>query len=182
MTNGRKAILITDNLDFAREIEKAVHDLLTRLPRAAIARAAWRDFGAIIVLNSLAEDGVMLANRIAAEHVELAMAEPDAAAIWPRIRHAGAIFLGTYSPEAIGDYVAGPNHVLPTGGTARFTSGLGVLSFMKRTSLIGCSRDGLGLSVKGAISLADAAMTLAQAEGLHAHAESVRLRGMNGNT
>ena len=119
---------------------------------------------------------MLLANRIAAEHVELAMSEAEAAAIWPRIRHAGAIFLGPNSPEAIGDYVAGPNHVLPTGGTARFTSGLGVLSFMKRTSIIGCSREGLGLSLKGAISLADAAMTLADAEGLHAHAESVRVR------
>lgn len=171
-----QAILITDDGEYGRRVADAVADLLAKLPRGDIAAASWRDFGAILVVKSLASTGVDLANRIAAEHVELAMGEGMAETIWPRIRHAGAIFLGPHTPEAIGDYVGGPNHVLPTGGTARFTSGLGVFSFMKRTSLLGCSPSSLAAQGGGLIGLADAAITLAEAEGLHAHAESVRVR------
>jgi histidinol dehydrogenase len=136
------------------------------LPRAAIAGASWRDFGAMIVVENLSQ-AIALVDRLAPEHLELAVAEPDQLAA--KIRHAGAIFLGRFTPEAIGDYVGGPNHVLPTARSARFSSGLGVPDFLKRTTMIGC--DAASLAQIGGY-----AVTLADAEGLGAHALSVRLR------
>lgn len=161
-----QAILITDSAAFADDVVEAVEHHLKILPRAKIAAESWQTYGAVIVVGTLA-DACPLIDRIAPEHLELAVEEPDALAA--RVRHAGAIFLGRFAPEAIGDYVAGPNHVLPTARSARFSSGLGVLDFMKRTSLIGC--DGEGLATIG-----PAAVTLAKAEGLDAHALSVAIR------
>ena len=161
-----QAILISDDRAFAAAVRAAVERQLARLPRGAIARESWAKHGAIILVDDLAA-AVPLIDRIAAEHVELALDDPrDLAA---RISHAGAIFLGRYTPEAVGDYVAGPNHVLPTARSARFSSGLGVLDFMKRTSLLGC--DSASLKTIG-----PAAITLAEAEGLDAHARSIAIR------
>src|SRR6185369_12087162 len=157
-----QAILITDDAAFAGKVAAAAENTLARLPRGAIARASWEKHGAIIVVAKL-DDAPALVDRLAPEHLELAVAEPEALA--QRVRHAGAIFLGRYAPEAIGDYVAGPNHVLPTSQSARFSSGLGVLDFMKRTSLIGCD-------AKGLAAIGPAAVALAEAEGLDAHALS----------
>ncbi len=137
-----------------------------RFPRAEIARSSWQNFGAIILVDSL-DQAPALADRLAPEHLEIATAEPDALA--GRIRNAGAIFLGRYTPEVIGDYVAGSNHVLPTARSARFASGLGVLDFMKRTSI-------LKLDAESLKALGPAAMTLATAEGLEAHRRSVAIR------
>jgi histidinol dehydrogenase len=139
---------------------------LTTLPRAGIAGASWRDNGVIIVVKKLA-DAPAIIDRIAPEHVELAVADPDA--LLAGINHAGAIFLGRHTPEAIGDYVAGPNHVLPTNGAARFASGLSVLDFMKRTTLVRCDAAALR-------AIGPAAACLAEAEGLGAHALSVAIR------
>jgi histidinol dehydrogenase len=161
-----QSILITDDADFAKCVFTAVESQLESLPRVAIARRSWNDFGAIITVGELA-DAAQLADRIAPEHLELAVADPEALAA--RIRNAGAIFLGRYAPEALGDYVAGPNHVLPTAGSARFSSGLGVLDFMKRSTLIGCDAEGFA-------AIAPAAETLARAEGLDAHALSLAVR------
>jgi histidinol dehydrogenase len=161
-----QAILITDDADFGRRVSEAVDAHLTTLPRAAIARESWKVHGAIIVVGKLA-DAVALVDRIAPEHLELAVAEPEPLA--RRIRNAGAIFLGRYAPEALGDYVAGPNHVLPTARSARFSSGLGVLDFMKRSSMIGCDATGFA-------AVAPAAECLAKAEGLDAHALSLSIR------
>lgn len=159
-------ILIADNADFAASVERQVERHLQSLPRAATARASWRDNGAVILVSGW-DEAVMLIDRIAPEHLELAVADPEPIAA--RVRHAGAIFLGRHTPEAIGDYVAGPNHVLPTARSARFASGLGVLDFMKRTTLVGLDPDGLA-------ALAPAAIRLAGAEGLDAHALSLALR------
>ena len=161
-----QAILITDDPALAGEVEKAVAAQLESLPRGSVAAASWRDFGAIILMGKLA-DAVPLVDAIAPEHLEIACEDADALA--SRIRNAGAIFLGPHTPEAIGDYVAGSNHVLPTARSARFSSGLGVLDFMKRTSLLKCGPDQLG-------ALGPAAISLAQAEGLDAHARSVAMR------
>ncbi|MEM9751634.1 MAG: histidinol dehydrogenase [Pseudomonadota bacterium] len=161
-----QSILITDDAAFANAVSDAVDRQLAAAPRADIARASWSDHGAIIVVDDLRQ-GADLANRIAAEHLELAVDDPDALAA--EIRHAGAIFLGRHAPEAVGDYVAGSNHVLPTAGSARFSSGLGTLDFLKRTSLIGCDAGALG-------AIGPAAATLADAEGLFAHGYSVRVR------
>jgi histidinol dehydrogenase len=161
-----QSILITDDAAFAARVEAAVDTLLASLPRREIASAAWRDHGAIIVVRRL-RDAVPLVDRLAPEHLQLAIAEPDALA--SRVRHAGAIFLGRHTPEALGDYVAGPSHVLPTSRTARFASGLNVLDFMKRTTLIGADGDSLA-------GLAAPAIALAQAEGLDAHARSLAVR------
>jgi histidinol dehydrogenase len=136
------------------------------LPRADVAGASWRDFGAIILVPSLADAGA-LADRIAPEHLEIVAA--DAEALAARVRNAGAIFIGAHTPEAIGDYVAGSNHVLPTARSARFSSGLGVLDFMKRTSLLKCGPEQLR-------ALGPAAIALGEAEGLTAHARSVSIR------
>jgi histidinol dehydrogenase len=161
-----QSILITDDATLANEVERAVEAQLTTLPRAAIARASWNEFGASIVVKSL-DESIALADAIAAEHLEIITADPES--LSARIRNAGAIFLGAHTPEAIGDYVGGSNHVLPTARSARFSSGLGVLDFMKRTSILKCGPDQLR-------ALGPAAMTLGKAEGLDAHARSVGLR------
>jgi histidinol dehydrogenase len=161
-----QSILITDSKRLAEEVERAVASQLTTLPRAQIAAASWRDFGAIILVKTLTE-AVPLANAIAAEHLEIMTADPEAFST--QIRNAGAIFLGAHTPEAIGDYVGGSNHVLPTARSARFSSGLGVLDFMKRTSILKCGPEQLR-------TLGPAAMTLGKAEGLDAHSRSVGMR------
>lgn len=161
-----QAILITDDESFAGRVAEAVEAALSRLARAAIAGASWRDHGAIIIVRDWAE-AVALVDRLAPEHLEIATAEPEA--LFARVRHAGAVFLGAWCPEAIGDYVGGPNHVLPTGRTARFSSGLSVFDFLKRTTWIASGLDGL-------TGVGPAAVALATAEGLGAHAESVALR------
>ena len=164
--DSAQSILITDSTRLAEDVAAAVVAQLTTLPRARIARASWNDFGAIILVKSL-EEAVPLANAIAAEHLEIMTADPES--LSQQIRNAGAIFLGAHTPEAIGDYVGGSNHVLPTARSARFSSGLGVLDFMKRTSVLKCGPDQLR-------ALGPAAMTLGKAEGLDAHARSVGLR------
>ena len=161
-----QSILITDDAALAGDVERAIEAQLSTLPRAAIARASWNDFGAIILVGTIGES-IALANAIAAEHLEIMTA--DAEALAAQIRNAGAVFLGPHTPEAIGDYVGGSNHVLPTARSARFSSGLGVLDFMKRTSILKCGPDQLR-------SLGPAAMTLGKAEGLDAHAHSVGMR------
>ena len=161
-----QSILITDDEDFANAVSDAVDHILKTLPRKEIAGASWRDHGAIITVSDWTE-GVAIANQLAPEHLEIAL--PDAEAISHQIKHAGAIFIGAYTPEAIGDYVAGPNHVLPTSRTARFSSGLGVLDFMKRTTTVSCHSDALR-------DIGLAAVHLAKAEGLDAHALSVSRR------
>ncbi len=161
-----QAILITDDRAFGKKVEAAIETALQSISRADIARASWEENGAVIFVSAL-EDAVPLIDRIAPEHLELAVADPDAIAA--RVRNAGAIFLGRYTPEALGDYVAGPNHVLPTAGSARFSSGLGVLDFLKRSSMVACEREAMK-------TLGPAAEALAAAEGLDAHALSLRLR------
>jgi histidinol dehydrogenase len=161
-----QAILITDSARLADEVAAAVQAQLATLPRATIAGRSWEDFGAIVLVEALA-DAVPLADAIAAEHLEIMTADPESFAA--RIRNAGAIFLGSHTPEAIGDYVGGSNHVLPTARSARFSSGLSVLDFMKRTSLLKCGPEQLR-------ALGPAAMALGKAEGLDAHARSVGTR------
>jgi histidinol dehydrogenase len=161
-----QAILITDSTSLADAVERAVEGQLAHLPRQKVAGASWRDFGALIMVRSF-DEALPLIDAIAPEHLEIATA--DAEALVPRIRNAGAIFIGAHTPEAIGDYVAGSNHVLPTARSARFSSGLGVLDFMKRTSLLKCGPDQLR-------ALGGAAMALGAAEGLDAHARSISIR------
>jgi len=161
-----QAILITDDAAFADAAARAVEAELAGALREGTSRASWTANGAIIVVRHLNE-AVPLVDAIAPEHLELAVADPDALAA--KVSNAGAIFLGRHTPEAIGDYVAGPNHVLPTSRTARFASGLGVLDFMKRTTLVRCDAAGLA-------AIGPAALTLAEAEGLPAHARSVAIR------
>ncbi|MEO0621529.1 MAG: histidinol dehydrogenase [Pseudomonadota bacterium] len=161
-----QSILITDDAAFGAAVEQAVERRLQALPRGAIAGASWRAYGAVITVETLA-DGADLANRIAPEHLELCVAHPEA--LLSEIRHAGAVFLGRHTPEAIGDYVGGPNHVLPTAGSARFSSGLSVLDFLKRTTTA-------RLSAPALAALGPAAETLAASEGLDAHGLSVALR------
>jgi histidinol dehydrogenase len=161
-----QSILITDDIALADQVEKAVESQLKTLPRAKVAGASWRDFGAIIMVPKLT-DAVALVDQLAPEHLEIAA--DNAEALVPKIRNAGAIFLGAHTPEAIGDYVAGSNHVLPTARSARFSSGLGVLDFMKRTSLLKCGPEQLH-------ALGPAAIALGEAEGLAAHARSVAIR------
>ena len=161
-----QSILITDDLGFARMVEDAVDLQLMNLPTAKVAKASWEAHGVIIVVERMA-DAVPLADRLAAEHVELAVADPQA--LFDRLRHAGSVFFGRTTPEAVGDYIAGPNHVLPTGRRARFASGLSVLDFMKRTSFIDAGPGALAV-------IGPAAVALAEAEGLPAHARSIELR------
>jgi histidinol dehydrogenase len=161
-----QSILITDDAAFADAVEAAVEEELTSLSTRDTAGKSWRSHGAIIVVADLS-DGVALSNRLAPEHLELAVADPDA--LFEQVRHAGSVFLGRHTPEAVGDYVAGPNHVLPTGRRARFSSGLSVLDFMKRTSFI-------ALNVDAVRAIGPAAMALAEAEGLPAHGRSVAKR------
>ena len=164
-----RSVLITDDAGFAKAVEQAIERTLATLERKEIAAASWQNHGAIILVRSL-DDAIPLINAIAAEHLELAIEKPEA--LLPQIRHAGAIFLGRYSPEAIGDYVAGPSHVLPTSSTARFSSGLSVYSFLKKSSLIHCT-------AKSFQSIGKQAESLAVSEGLGAHALSVKLRRSN---
>jgi histidinol dehydrogenase len=161
-----QAILITDDAEFADRVAAAVESQLKELPRREIAQSSWQNHGAIIVVAKL-DDAVRLVDAIAPEHLEIATAEPGQ--FFDRVKNAGAVFLGRYSPEAIGDYVAGPNHVLPTSRTARFSSGLSVLDFMKRTSVLSCDAGALG-------ALGPAGLTLAKAEGLSAHGRSIAIR------
>jgi histidinol dehydrogenase len=161
-----QAILITNDAGLAEDVERAVEQQLAKLPRGAVAGASWREFGAIVLVENL-DDAVALVDAVAPEHLEIAAA--DAEALAARIRNAGAIFIGAHTPEAIGDYVAGSNHVLPTARSARFSSGLGVLDFMKRTSILKCGPEQLR-------ALAPAAIALGEAEGLDAHARSVAIR------
>ena len=161
-----QSILITDDAQFAERVKLAVVEHLKTLGRSDIATTSWQDYGAIILVPNLV-DAIPLVDQIAAEHLELAMDNPEAYAA--KVRNAGAIFLGRYSPEAVGDYVGGPNHVLPTARSARFSSGLGVLDFMKRTTLLGCDATSLA-------AIGPAAVTLAEVEGLDAHARSISLR------
>ena len=164
--DAAQAILLTDDTDFAAAVVAAVDRHLVQLPRAQIARASWQTHGAILIVANW-DEAPALIDRIAPEHLELALDEADALA--ERVHHAGAIFLGRHTPEAIGDYVAGPNHVLPTARSARFASGLGVLDFLKRSSIVRC--DPASLAV-----LAPSAIRLAEAEGLDAHALSLSIR------
>jgi histidinol dehydrogenase len=161
-----QSLLITDDAALGAAVEEAVARQLSTLPRAEIAGASWRDYGAVIEVESL-DEAVPLADRLAAEHLEIIAA--DAEGLAGRIRNAGAIFLGGHTPEAIGDYVGGSNHVLPTARSARFSSGLGVLDYMKRTSILKCGPDQLR-------ALGPAAIALGEAEGLSAHARSVAIR------
>ena len=161
-----QSILITDNAEFGKSVEQAVERQLKVLPRADTAAASWRDFGAVILVPTL-EASLPLVDRIAAEHVELAF--DDAEGFLSRMRNAGAVFIGRHTPEVIGDYVGGSNHVLPTARSARFSSGLSVLDFVKRSSI-------LKLGPEQLKALAPAAIALAKAEGLEAHARSVSIR------
>jgi len=162
-----QSVLITDDAVFADNVVQVVDALLQRLPRAETAGQSWRDHGAVILVDDLVRDAPVLVDAIAPEHVELAVADPEA--LMGRIRNAGAIFLGSHTPEAIGDYVAGSNHVLPTSRAARYASGLGVLDFLKRSSIVGCDAGATA-------AIGPAAVTLAVSEGLDAHAISVALR------
>jgi histidinol dehydrogenase len=161
-----QSILVTDDASLASAVEKSVEAQLTTLPRAKVASASWRDFGCIIKVNRL-DDAIPLVDAVAPEHLEIE--SDDAERLAGLIRNAGAIFLGAHTPEAIGDYVGGSNHVLPTARSARFSSGLGVLDFMKRTSILKCGPEQLR-------RLGPAAIALGEAEGLDAHARSVAMR------
>ena len=161
-----QAILITDSKEIASKVELSVENYLKNLKRSKIASSSWYSKGAIIIVNDI-DEAIELVNFIAPEHLELIF--KDAKQSIKKIKNAGAIFIGPNTPEAIGDYIAGPNHVLPTNGTAKFSSGLGVLDFYKRTTIVHCNKESLGIIGKHAI-------TLAEAEGLEAHAMSIALR------
>ena len=161
-----QSILITDDAVFAKQVEAAIEDHLASLSRRKVALEAWANHGAIILVDSL-DNAAVLINRLAPEHLELAVADPDA--MMAKVKHAGAVFLGRHTPEAIGDYVAGPNHVLPTARAARFSGGLSVYDFMKRTTFVGCD-------AKSLRAIGGDAVTLANEEGLTAHALSITLR------
>ena len=164
-----QSVLVTPSADLAEKVAREVERQLDALPRKAIAGAAWGSHGAIITVPDL-DTACAISDRFAPEHLELAVADPEA--LLGKVRHAGAIFLGHHTPEAVGDYVGGPNHVLPTSRSARFSSGLNVLHFMKRTTILGCAPEALA-------AIGPAAVTLAEVEGLEAHARSVRRR-LNG--
>ncbi len=161
-----QSILVTTDPALADAVAAAVDHALTTLPRAAIAGASWRDHGCIVLARDWNE-AVVLVNELAPEHLQIMVADPRP--LFAQIRHAGAAFLGANCPEAVGDYVAGPNHVLPTGRTSRFASGLSVFDFLKRTTWVECDRTALG-------RVGPAAVALATAEGLTAHAQSISLR------
>lgn len=163
-----QSILFTDDADFADKVAAEIDAQLAKLATTKVATESWQTNGSIIVVDEL-ENAMPLVNRLAAEHLELAVDDKRAEKLFDLVRHAGSVFLGRMTPEAIGDYVAGPNHVLPTGRRARFSSGLSVLDFMKRTSFI-------ALDKKALKAIGPAALALAEAEGLPAHAESVRKR------
>ena len=161
-----QSILFTDDGAFADTVVEAVEAQLKILATEATARTSWDAYGAVILVQNLSETPQLI-DQLAPEHLELCVEEPET--LFKAVRHAGSIFLGRYTPEAVGDYVAGPNHVLPTGRRARFSSGLSVLDFMKRTSFLGCSRESIA-------AIGPAAALLATAEGLPAHAASVSAR------
>ena len=161
-----QSILITDDICFGKKVERCIRDALTTLPRKKIASESWFKNGAIIIVNNLM-DSINLINQIAPEHLELSVDKPNA--FLKKIKNAGSIFIGRYTPEAIGDYVAGPNHVLPTGGSARFSSGLGVEDFFKRSTFVECNKDNLSILRKHA-------SVLAEIEGLDAHKISMDIR------
>ena len=161
-----QSILITDHKAFADQVMDAIDLEFLKLPTAKTAKASWDDHGLVVLVDSL-DEAPALSDRLAAEHVEIATDNPEA--LFDKLRHAGSVFLGRMTPEAVGDYIAGPNHVLPTGRRARFASGLSVLDFMKRTSFIGASDEALK-------AIGPAAVRLAQAEGLPAHALSISRR------
>jgi histidinol dehydrogenase len=161
-----QSILITNDAGFADAVAAAVVAELPTLPRAVIAGASWQANGAVIVVEDWSQ-AVALVDRLAPEHLELMVRDPEA--LFARVRHAGAVFLGRFCPEAVGDYIAGPNHVLPTGRTARFASGLSVFDFLKRTTFVSATPEALSL-------IGPAAVALAEAEGLQAHARSIALR------
>jgi histidinol dehydrogenase len=161
-----QSILITDSVEFGGQVSSAIDSALGTLKRSDIATKSWNDHGAIIILQSFDEVPPLI-DKLAPEHLELAVDEPEQLA--DKVKHAGAIFLGRYTPEAVGDYVAGPNHVLPTNRTARFSSGLSVFDFLKRTTLVNCDKESLE-------AIGPTAITLANAEGLEAHAQSIKIR------
>jgi len=161
-----QSILITNDASFADAVATAVLAELPTLPRAAIAGSSWEAHGAVILVRNW-EEAAALVDRLAPEHLQLMLRDPDA--LFSRVKHAGAIFLGAFCPEAVGDYVAGPNHVLPTGRTARFASGLSVFDFLKRTTWVSATQAALDV-------VGPAAVALAEAEGLQAHARSIALR------
>jgi histidinol dehydrogenase len=163
---GAQSILVTDDEAFGRAVEAAVERQLKRLSRFETAAASWRDFGAVILVPDM-DAAVPIADRIAAEHVEIALENPES--LMAKIRNAGAFFLGRHTPEVIGDYVGGSNHVLPTARSARFSSGLSVLDYMKRSSI-------LKLGAEPLRELGPSAIALAECEGLDAHARSVAIR------
>lgn len=162
-----QSILITDNADFGSRVEQAVLAQLKTLPRTDIASKSWEDFGAVVIVKDM-KQAAELADKIAAEHLEIMTEDPDS--VFADIRNAGAVFLGRYTPEAIGDYVGGSNHVLPTSRSARFSSGLSVLDYVKRTSILRCGPEQLS-------ALGPAAEAIATVEGLEAHRKSVAIRG-----
>lgn len=162
-----QSILITDNADFGSRVEQAVLVQLKTLPRTDIATKSWEDFGAVVIVKDM-QQAAFLADKIAAEHLEIMTDDPDA--VFADIRNAGAVFLGRYTPEAIGDYVGGSNHVLPTSRSARFSSGLSVLDYVKRTSILRCGPEQLA-------AIGPAAETIATVEGLEAHRKSIAIRG-----
>jgi len=162
-----QSILITDNAEFGARVEEAVLAQLKNLPRSEIASKSWEDFGAVVVVKDM-KQAAELADKIAAEHLEIMTEDPDA--VFAEIRNAGAVFLGRYTPEAIGDYVGGSNHVLPTSRSARFSSGLSVLDYVKRTSILRCGPEQLS-------AIGPAAEAIATVEGLEAHRKSVAIRG-----
>ena len=161
-----QSILVTHSRALAGVVERAVQEQLRDLPRSAIASASWRDYGAIILVERL-DEAIALVDRLAPEHLEVE--SENAEELAAKVRNAGSIFLGSHTPEAIGDYVGGPNHVLPTARSARFSSGLGVLDFMKRTSILKCDAQALR-------ALGPAAIALGRSEGLEGHARSVAIR------
>ena len=161
-----QAILITDDEEFSVEVEKCIEKQLKTLKRSDIASESWEKFGVIILVKSLL-DATNLINELAPEHLEIAIENPDE--FVALVKNAGSIFLGSHTPEAIGDYIAGPNHVLPTSRSARFSSGLGVIDFMKRTSIIQCSKENIQV-------LGPSVVEMAEAEGLGAHARSIKMR------
>jgi histidinol dehydrogenase len=161
-----QSILITNDPAFGDAVAQAVLAELPSLPRQAIAGASWQAHGAVIVVRDW-DEATALVDRLAPEHLQLMLRDPEP--VFARVRHAGAVFLGAFCPEAIGDYIAGPNHVLPTGRTARFASGLSVYDFLKRTSFVSATQAALN-------TVGPAAVLLAEAEGLQAHARSIALR------
>jgi histidinol dehydrogenase len=161
-----QAILLTNDLELAQNVQNCIEKFLKELPRSKIASSSWNDFGSIILFENM-DAAIDLVNEIAPEHLQLMTSNTES--LLKKIKNAGAIFIGHYTPEAVGDYIAGPNHVLPTNGTAKFSIGLGVLDFCKRTTVVEFNKNNLDAIGKNVV-------TLAKAEGLEAHAMSVALR------